>query len=86
MAEMDPEVVATTQALLDAIVAIVDNPDLLPISGLLIFKTIHVDGTPKMDWVVTHDLTMVEVIGMTEAIKDSALGWFRQQDAKNLGD
>lgn len=79
--DIDPEVVNTTQTLLDAVSAVIgEDSDLMPSSAVLIYKTIRPDGTTRMDFVVTHDLDMSDVAGLTAVVHDSTLDWFRGQD------
>lgn len=80
MMDMDPEVVETTQALLDAVAEVLGpESDLMPSSAVLIYKTIRSDGSTRMDFVVTHDLDMSDAAGMAAVVHDAALEWFRGQ-------
>ena len=82
--DIDPEVLDTTNILLDAVTRVLRNGDApsesMASSAILIYKTVRPDGTEASDYVITTDLDMYDVVGLCTVVADSARAWFQRQD------
>jgi hypothetical protein len=83
MSDLDPEVIETTDLLLKCVSDIVSSTvkgEVMPLSAMLVYKTMNSQGQPRIDYVITHDLDMLDAVGMAEFVKTMSLQYFVNQD------
>lgn len=71
---LEPQVEATTNALLDCVARVLEVAGLtgLPNRAVLIYGVIDPDGDEKVDYVVTADMRITDVIGYGHLLRESA--------------
>lgn len=74
MADIEPDVVEITNALLEAAqVCVGTHSRQMPVSAVLIYKTLLPDGSGLLDFKITHDLDMATVAGLTQVVNRKAV-------------